>query len=101
MKLHALTFRGMGPFAAEQHIDFAALGEAGMFLLEGPTGVGKSTIIDAIVFALFGSVAGSDADSGRLVSHFRSPADPPFVEMVFSTAHGTYRVRRSPRLLNA
>jgi exonuclease SbcC len=96
MRLHTLTFRGMGPFAAEQRIDFAALGEAGMFLLEGPTGVGKSTIIDAIVFALYGSVAGSEADSSRLVSHFRSPAEEPFVEMTFSTALGTYRVRRSP-----
>lgn len=96
MRIHALTFAGMGPFADPQHIDFSAVSEAGMFLLEGPTGVGKSTIIDAIVFALYGSVASADGDPGRLVSHFRRPGDEPFVEMVFSTAQGTYRVRRSP-----
>ncbi len=96
MRIHALRLAGMGPFADEQTIDFDRLGEAGMFLLEGPTGVGKSTIIDAIVFALYGKVAGTDADDLRLVSHFREPSDEPFVEMVFSTATGTYLVRRSP-----
>ena len=96
MKIHDLTFRGMGPFADEQHIDFASLSEAGMFLLEGPTGVGKSTIIDAIVFALYGSVAVTGGDADRLDSDFRDPGQEPFVEMVFQTAQGIYRVRRSP-----
>lgn len=96
MKLHTMTFRGMGPFAQEQVIDFDALSEAGMFLLEGPTGVGKSTIIDALVFALYGKVAGKEADDGRLVSDFRDLIDPPFVDLVFTTAQGTFRVRRTP-----
>ncbi len=96
MKIHNLRFRGIGPFEAEQHVDFDALGRAGMFLLEGPTGVGKSTIIDAVVFALYGGVASKDSDDGRLVSDFRPLAEQPYVEMVFSCANGVFRVRRTP-----
>ena len=53
MNLHRLTLRALGPYAGEHTIDFAALGASGTFLLEGPTGAGKSTVIDAVVFALY------------------------------------------------
>lgn len=97
MRIHSLRFAGIGPFREEQQIDFDSLSGAGMFLLEGPTGVGKSTIIDAIVFALYGRTAAEEGDAERLVSHFRAVSDQaPFAEMVFSTARGTFRVRRSP-----
>ena len=96
MKIHDLKFRGIGPFETEQHVDFDALGRAGMFLLEGPTGVGKSTIIDAVVFALYGGVASKASDDGRLVSDFRRLGEEPYVEMVFSCANGVFRVRRTP-----
>ncbi|GAA4679309.1 SMC family ATPase [Frondihabitans cladoniiphilus] len=96
MQLHRLTLRAIGPYAAEQTIDFGALGRSGLFLLEGPTGSGKSTIIDAMVFALYGVQAGEGASTDRLHSHHAARGVEPFVELVFETGAGIHRVRRSP-----
>ncbi|NEE04585.1 AAA family ATPase [Phytoactinopolyspora halotolerans] len=96
MQLHSLTFAALGPFRDEQHIDFAELAAGGLFLLEGPTGAGKSTIIDAVVFALYGQVAGGNSSLHRLVSDHRDPRTEPFVDLTFETGRGVYRVRRTP-----
>ncbi|MGO1227687.1 MAG: AAA family ATPase [Brachybacterium sp.] len=96
MKLHHLQLTGIGPFASTARIDFAALGASGMFLLEGPTGSGKSTILDAIVYALYGQVAGAVTSSDRIRSQFAAPTEASVVDMVFETASGIYRVRRQP-----
>ncbi|WP_422115673.1 AAA family ATPase [Brachybacterium sp. UNK5269] len=101
MKLHHLRLTGIGPFAGTVDIDFAALGAGGMFLLEGPTGSGKSTILDAIVYALYGQVAGSATSAERVRSHFASPREASVVDLVFETASGIYRVRRSPEFQRA
>lgn len=96
MQLHRLRLAGIGPFAGEHEIDFAALGAGGLFLLEGPTGAGKSTIVDAIVYALYGNVAGASASKERIRSGFAEPGQESFVDLVFETGSGLYRVRRSP-----
>lgn len=96
MKLHHLRLAGIGPFAGTVEIDLAALGASGMFLLEGPTGSGKSTILDAIVYALYGQVAGSVTSSDRIRSQFASPSEASVVDLLFETASGIFRVRRSP-----
>lgn len=96
MRLHRLTVTAIGPFADTQHIDFERLGEGGLFLLEGPTGAGKSTVLDAITFALFGGVASEDADSGRLHSHFADEDVRPEVQLEFSVSGTTLRVTRNP-----
>ena len=96
MKLHHLRLTGIGPFAGTVEIDFAALGAGGMFLLEGPTGSGKSTILDAIVYALYGQVAGSATSADRIRSQFAAPTEPSIVDLVFETPSGLHRVRRSP-----
>ncbi|RKR76223.1 AAA family ATPase [Frondihabitans australicus] len=98
MQLHRLTLCAIGPYAGEHTIEFAELGASGVFLLDGPTGSGKSTIIDAIVFGLYGQLAGSTSATSkdRLHSHHASAATEPFVEIVFSTGSGIYRVRRAP-----
>ena len=97
MYLHRLELRAIGPYADTVTIDFAALAASGVFLLEGPTGSGKSTIIDAVVFALYGKQSGSESSDDRLHSQHADPAVEPFVELVFETGAGLYRVRRTPQ----
>lgn len=97
MRLHHLTLTGIGPFAGTEHINFEQLGSSGRFLLAGPTGAGKSTIIDAIVFALYGDVAGDqDSSKDRMRSRLVDPSTESVVDLTFSTTSGTYRVRRTP-----
>lgn len=98
MKIHKLKLRGIGPFADEYAIDFDALGRNGLFLLDGPTGAGKSTVIDAIVYALYGRPATDDGGE-RMVSDFLGQikkSERPFIELVFTTSAGVYLVRREP-----
>lgn len=94
MRIRGLRMQGVGSFAQQVSVDFEGLTSAGLFLIEGPTGSGKSTILDAIVYALYGSVAGSASDLGRLDSHMRS--ESPWVELEFEVSGTTYLVRRSP-----
>ena len=95
MKLHRLRLGALGPFADEHDIDLGRVSAGGLFLLEGPTGAGKSTILDAITFALYGGVAGRSTSKDRLHSDFNSDADP-FAELDFSIAGSSYRIKRSP-----
>ncbi|QJW35390.1 AAA family ATPase [Cellulosimicrobium protaetiae] len=96
MHLHSLTFQAIGPFAGLHHVDLASLGASGIFLLDGPTGAGKSTVIDAIVFALYGKVASDAASDDRLRSAFAAPEVESFVDLVLEVPSGVYRVRRTP-----
>lgn len=96
MKLHHLELSGLGPFRDTIAIDFDALGQSGLFLLEGATGSGKSTIIDAIVFALYGSVAGASAGRDRMRSHFTPPDRESWADLFFETPNGLFRIRRTP-----
>jgi len=96
MRILRLRLANLGPYVRPVGIDFTQLGLDGPFLLEGPTGAGKTTLIDAIVFALYGKVSGRDSDDARLVSTFRAPGDAPWVELTLETRHGLYRVWRSP-----
>ncbi|MEW1955659.1 SMC family ATPase [Terrabacter sp. NPDC080008] len=97
MQLHHLSMTAIGPYAGTEVIDFTTVGRTGLFLLEGPTGAGKSTIIDAITFALYGKVAQASADVERIHSHHADPRTVPVVVLVFETQSGIYRVQRTPR----
>lgn len=97
MQLHRLTLCAIGPFADVCDVDVERLSASGLFLLEGPTGAGKSTLIDAIVFALYGEVAGRSSSAERMHSDVADPETIPFVELDFSTTNGMYRIRRTPR----
>ncbi len=97
MKLHRLELRGIGPFASHFTINFDRLSVTGIYLLDGPTGSGKSTIIDAITWALYGSVAGGeDSTSDRMRSTHSDPGLESYIDLVFTVDAGTYRVRRTP-----
>ena len=97
MHLHRLTFQAVGPFPGRHAIDFGALGSSGLFLLDGPTGAGKSTVIDTIVFALYGKVASAEASEDRMRSDHAAPTAETFVDLVFEVGSGIYRVLRTPR----
>ena len=96
MRLHRLELQAFGPYAAPQHIDFDRLAGSGLFLLEGPTGAGKTTILDAITFALYGGLAGPDAAEDRLHSDFADPDIEPLVRLEFSVNGVRYQVSRVP-----
>lgn len=97
MKIRWLHIVGIGPFAGEHTVDFSAFEDSGLFLLDGPTGAGKSTLIDAITFALYGDVARTkDASKDRLRSNHISDSDPSEADLVFEVATGIYRVTRTP-----
>ena len=101
MRLLRLSLQGIGPFRDRFDIDVGPLAQAGLFLLEGPTGSGKSTLLDSVMFALYGSVAAEDSSQDRLVSAHLLGGFEPFVDLVFETGAGVYRVRRSPAFLRS
>ena len=97
MRLHTLIMTGIGPYAGTETIDFDRFTASGRFLLTGPTGSGKTTIIDAIVFALYGQVADSSGSSKqRQRSTLVDAAARSEVDLTFSTSAGVYRILRSP-----
>ncbi|KQQ18526.1 hypothetical protein ASF48_17860 [Rathayibacter sp. Leaf299] len=96
MRIRRLAFAGLGPFRDPQEIDFDRLEDVGIYLIAGRTGAGKSTILDAISFALYGSVPRFDGTSARLRSDHSAPEDETFAELDFEAAGRLYRIRRSP-----
>ncbi|MFN8158831.1 MAG: SMC family ATPase [Candidatus Nanopelagicales bacterium] len=96
MRLEHLRITAVGPFAGTEEIDFAALTRGGLFLLEGPTGAGKSTVLDAITFALFGQPAAEGTSADRLRSHFAPPDTAPEVQLTFSVHGRRMRLTRTP-----
>jgi exonuclease SbcC len=77
VRIHRLEISGFGPFAGTEEIDFDRLSAHGLFLLNGPTGAGKTSVLDAICFALYGSVPGARQDGKRLRSDHADPAAEP------------------------
>ena len=85
-----------GPYAGEVEVDFERLGSTGLYLVCGDTGAGKTTLFDAISFALYGQASGSSRGAHSLRSDFALPGTPTFVELEFEHARECYRVRRNP-----
>ena len=96
MRLHTVTLTAFGPYATEQVIDFGRLTSSGLFLLEGPTGAGKTTILDAVTFALYGGLSGEGTGRDRLHSDFAAPDAEPSVTVEYSLRGQRYRIRRVP-----
>lgn len=96
MKILDLKLQAFGPFLKEQHIDFENLNDKGMFLINGPTGTGKTSIFDAIVYALYGQGSGSDRENGKsLRSDLAKDEDITYVELKFEANGKVYKVRRT------
>ncbi|MFF9689713.1 AAA family ATPase [Streptomyces sp. NPDC014623] len=77
MRLHKLTLTAFGPFGATQEVDFDALSSAGIFLLHGPTGAGKTSVLDAVCYGLYGAVPGARQSPGTSLRSDHAPADRP------------------------
>ena len=95
MRPHRLTIEAMGPYAHEVTIDFDDLAHEGLFLIHGPTGSGKTSLLDALCFALYGEVPGARGDRDLRSDHAPATATPR-VSLEFTAHGGRYRVVREP-----
>ncbi|MFD5174641.1 AAA family ATPase [Nocardia sp. NPDC058379] len=96
MRLHRLEMVAFGPFAESTVVDFDVLGADGLFLLHGHTGAGKTSILDAIAFALYGRVPGARGEGKRLHSDHADPQTPPKVTLEATLGGRRLRLTRSP-----
>ena len=91
-----LTIAGFGPYAGFQELDFTKLNSRGLYLITGDTGAGKTTIFDAITFALYGEASGQGREPSMLRSKYARPEDPTYVELTFDYGGQVYALRRNP-----
>lgn len=92
-----LTMSAFGPYAGAETVDFTQLGTSGVFLITGDTGAGKTTIFDAISYALYGEATGEDRSATRYYrSDYASGETETFVDFTFEHAGRTYRIVRNP-----
>ncbi len=92
-----LALHAFGPYAAQQVVDFRQLGDRTFFLIHGPTGAGKTSILDAMCFALYGETSGGERDARHMRSDFAEPAMPTEVTFDFALGNEMYRVTRCPQ----
>jgi DNA repair protein SbcC/Rad50 len=96
MRLHHLSVTAFGPFVETVEIDFDRLSDAGLFLLSGATGAGKSSVLDAVCFALYGAVPGDRQHAGRLRSDQAPAGLAPRVVLEATLSGRRFRLVRSP-----
>ncbi|WP_069753046.1 AAA family ATPase [Streptomyces sp. EN16] len=97
MRLHRLSITAFGPFGATQEVDFDALSSAGLFLLHGPTGAGKTSVLDAVCFALYGAVPGARQSPGASLRSDHAPPDlSTEVQLELTVGGRRLEVTRSP-----
>lgn len=91
-----LIMSAFGPYANEQEIDFDKLGKSGLYLITGETGAGKTTIFDAIKYALYGEASGSNRETSMLRSKYANDSTPTEVELTFLNGGKKYIIKRNP-----
>lgn len=101
MRPTELIISAFGPYAGEVTLDMASLGDRGLYLITGDTGAGKTTLFDAIAFALYGNASGDSRKPRMLRSKYARPDARTYVEMAFFYNEKEYRVRRNPEYMRA
>ena len=96
MRPLTLTLSAFGPYAGQITLALEQLGKNGLYLIRGDTGAGKTSIFDAIAFALYGEASGDQREAAMFRSQYAAPDTPTFVELTFESAGKTYRVRSVP-----
>ena len=96
MRLHHLTIQAFGPFGGTVDVDFDELNTAGQFLISGATGSGKTSILDAVCFALYGEVPGERQRAKHLRSDHAAAGAEPRVTLTLTVAERLIRISRSP-----
>lgn len=91
-----LTLSAFGPYAGNVVLDFEKLGNHGLYLITGDTGAGKTTIFDAIAFALYGQASGDIRNADMFRSKYAKPETPTFVELEFLCHDQIYKIKRNP-----
>ena len=92
-----LCLTAFGPFRETETVNFEHLGESPLFLINGPTGAGKTSILDGICFALYGKTTGSERDASQMRCHF-SPANIlTEILFIFEFNNKRFRIRRLPQ----
>ena len=99
MRPLCITMSAFGPYADKLTIDMEKLGKSGLYLITGDTGAGKTTIFDAITFALYGEASGEIRDSKMLRSKYASPETKTEVELKFQYGGKVYNIKRNPEYL--
>ena len=94
-----LELSAFGPYANTITIDFEKLSEGGLFLITGPTGGGKTTIFDAIVFALYGEASGNHREAKQLRCDFAPVDSDTYVDLTFELKNEIYHIHRNPQYL--
>lgn len=91
-----ITMSAFGPYAGEVTLDMQKLGKSGIYLITGDTGAGKTTIFDAISYALYGEASGNYRENTTLRSKYASADTPTFVELEFEYNNEIYKINRNP-----
>ena len=97
MRPQVLRMQAFGPYKTCETIDFADLGANKLFLIHGDTGAGKTSILDGIVFALYGDTSGGERQAAQMRCESADPALPTEVALTFALGRRTFRVLRSPK----